>query len=210
MAFKVFKNAPTDDVSLIQRMYAALRNDAGESWDAKLFDNMYPELAGSELDIQEKLSKRMPKAKRASLESELADIGARRASLSDALATNPLKTKVELDDGSVINPLANTANLAGNWMSNHKLKTAGLAGTGLMNLAGLFDNDKIVGQGLGLGAGFAAGKILPGLLKTNPLTGSGLALATMAGGSLGSLFDKLMAKKAEEEAAVQAAYAEQY
>ena len=95
-------------------------------------------------------------------------------------------------------------------MADNKLKTAGLAGTGLMNLAGLFDNDKIVGQGVGLGAGFAAGKILPELLKKNPLTGSGLALATMAGGSLGSLFDKLMAKKAEEEAAMQAQYAGAY
>ena len=125
---------------------------------------------------------------------------------------NPLSTKkLQFADGEdAFSGLGTTTALAGNWMADNKLKTAGLAGTGLMNLAGLFDNDKIIGQLLGGAGGFAAGKLLPGVLKANPLTGSGLALAVMGGGALGSLFDKLMAKKAEEEAAMQAAYAGQY
>lgn len=100
--------------------------------------------------------------------------------------------------------LGTTAALAGNWMADHKLKTAGLLGAGAANVAGLFDNPNVIGQLAGLGGGFAAGKMLIPKLTKNPLTGSGMALATMGGGALGSLFDKLMANKDAQK------YQEQY
>ena len=95
--------------------------------------------------------------------------------------------------------LGATASLAGNWMADHKLKTAGLGALGIGNIAGLFDNPNIIGQLAGLGGGFAAGKLLIPKITKNPLTGSGMAIATMGGGFLGSLFDKLMAAKKQEE-----------
>lgn len=94
--------------------------------------------------------------------------------------------------------LGTTAALAKNWMADHKLKTAGLGALGAGNVAGLFDNPNLIGQLAGLGGGFAAGKMLIPKLTKNPLTGSGMALATMGGGFLGSLFDKLMAAKDQE------------
>ena len=108
--------------------------------------------------------------------------------------------KIKYSDGTdAFSGLGATTALAGNWMADHKLKTAGLAGLGIGNVAGLFDNPNIIGQLAGLGGGFAAGKQLVPKLTKKPLTGSGLALATMGGGFLGSLFDKLMAAKAKEQ-----------
>ena len=75
--------------------------------------------------------------------------------------------------------------------SAHPLQTAGGALTTGMNLAGLIDNDKFGGQigGLALGGLASYG------LGLNP----GYAyLATTAGGALGSLFDKLRAKREAE------------
>jgi hypothetical protein len=123
----------------------------------------------------------------------------------------PLSTdKIAIEGLPERTGLGATASLAGNWIADHKLKSAGLRLLGAGNVAGLFDNPNIIGQLVGLGGGLAAGKLLPGALKMKPFTNSGVALATMGGGFLGSLFDKLMAAKAEEEAAMQAAYAGQY
>lgn len=75
--------------------------------------------------------------------------------------------------------------------SANPLQTAGGALTTGMNLAGLTDNDKFGGQigGLALGGLASYG------LGLNP----GYAyLATTAGGALGSLFDKLRAKREAE------------
>lgn len=130
-----------------------------------------------------------------------------------AASANPLSFKgqsVKLGDG--VHEFSNagvTGKLMGDWIKNNKLKSAGLGATGLMNIGGLFDDDQLVGQLAGLGGGFAAGKLLlPKVLGKGPLTGSGMALATMTGGALGSLFDKLMAKKKEEETMQQAQYAQ--
>lgn len=93
-------------------------------------------------------------------------------------------------------------------MRAHPFKTAGIGLGGLMNVSGLFDNDKLIGQVAGLGAGGLAAKYILPKFGMGGIANS--ALAVMGGGALGSLFDKLMAKKAEEEAAMQAAYAGQY
>ena len=75
--------------------------------------------------------------------------------------------------------------------SAHPLLTGAGALTGGMNIAGLTDNDKFGGQ---LG-GVALGGLASYGLGLNP----GYAyLATSAGGALGSLFDKLRAKREAE------------
>ena len=86
--------------------------------------------------------------------------------------------------------------------SAHPFATgAGMLTTG-MNVAGLMDNDKFGGQIGGLALG-GLGSYLAGL---NP----GYAyLATTAGGALGSLFDKLRAKR-EQEAQQAQAYQQAY
>ena len=74
----------------------------------------------------------------------------------------------------------------------HPFKTAGLVGLGAGNIGGLTDNDKFGGQ---LG-GLALGGLGSYLMGANPYT----ALAmTLGGGELGSLFDKLRAKKEQPQ-----------
>lgn len=94
--------------------------------------------------------------------------------------------------------IGTTTKLAGNWIRDHKLKSAGL-GLGIgANLAGLFDNPNMAGQLLG-GAGAGIGANLLAKHLGSPLTASGTALAALGGGTLGSLFDKLMYKKQQEQ-----------
>jgi hypothetical protein len=78
----------------------------------------------------------------------------------------------------------------------------GLNATG--NIAGLFDNDKILGQA----AGTALGALAPKLLSKIPgpvgmfaggLGALGKANSAMIGGNLGALFDNLRAKKEQEQ-----------
>lgn len=85
------------------------------------------------------------------------------------------------------------------WIGEHKLKTLGYGLGGTMNLAGLTDNDKFGGQigGAALGAGLGSLGFLPG--------GVGAVPAAMFGGAIGSLFDKLRAKR-EQEAQYQNQY----
>lgn len=131
-----------------------------------------------------------------------------KAGVNDPL--NFKKNTVDLGDGNsaVFRNAGTTGRLLVENMKAHPFKTAGGALLGGANLAGLFDNDKIIGQAAGLGAGGLAAKYLLPKFGVGGIANG--ALAVMGGGALGSLFDKLMAKKAEEEAAMQAAYAGQY
>lgn len=74
----------------------------------------------------------------------------------------------------------------------HPFKTAGLVGLGASNIGGLMDNNKFGGQLGGLALG-GLGSYLSG---ASPYTA---AMLTMGGGALGSLFDKLRAKKEQEQ-----------
>lgn len=90
--------------------------------------------------------------------------------------------------------LGNTAKLLGANLTSNLPATLGTAANIGANVAGLFDNDKIGGQliGTALGAG------IPALFgaKLGPLAYVNLAAG---GGTLGSLFDTLRAKKAQEQ-----------
>jgi len=105
-----------------------------------------------------------------------------------------------VDLGSALNATGNTLS-AGNLGSlalgaakAHPFKTAGLVGLGASNIGGLTDNNKFGGQlgGLALG-GLGAHALAQG----NPYL---QAIMTMGGGALGSLFDKLRARKEMEQA----------
>lgn len=92
-----------------------------------------------------------------------------------------------------------TAKVLGANMAAHPFKSAagGLLAAG--NIAGLFDDPNIIGQFIGLGGGAAASKFLTPKFTNKPFGIANSALLTLGGGYLGSLFDKLMAKKAEEQ-----------
>lgn len=77
------------------------------------------------------------------------------------------------------------------YVKAHPYMSTGLGLGATANIAGLFDNDKVGGQLLGGALGGIA---------TIPfqMTPQGRVLAAMAGGTLGSLYDKLAAKKEQE------------
>lgn len=76
----------------------------------------------------------------------------------------------------------------------HPFITAGTAANGAMNVAGLFDNDKILGQAIGT----AAGAILPKALGMglSPLAALNVA---MGAGNLGAMFDIMRSKKEQQK-----------
>lgn len=93
--------------------------------------------------------------------------------------------------------LAPTLQSAGAYMKAHPWMSAGLGVTGTSNLAGLFDNSKVGGQLVGLGAGAGLGyKVLPMLMQN--VSPQAKVLATLGGGTLGALFDSLRQKQEDE------------
>lgn len=101
------------------------------------------------------------------------------------------KAQSVLDSGAW-NPGENrelTKQVMGDWFANNKLRALGY-GTGIAtNFAGLTDNDKFGGQLMGAGLGGALSYFghTPGGIGTVPMM--------LIGGSIGSLFDKLRAKR---------------
>lgn len=88
------------------------------------------------------------------------------------------------------------------WTKANKPAALGTGLLGAANLGGLFDNDKLLGQGIGAIAGAAAPYLFTKFTGI-PLNISKLGRANLAmgGGALGSLFDVLRAKKAKEQEA---------
>lgn len=122
----------------------------------------------------------------------------------EALGENPAKDAVEklfgdygitsMDD-TAVKALANdpykngnALNILGSYTGAHPLKTAAGIGLGAMNVGGLTDNDYTGGQ--------IAGSLIGGL-GSKFLGGGFSPIATLAGGALGSLFDKLRQKQAD-------------
>lgn len=115
--------------------------------------------------------------------------------IASKITEHPFATKVPLEEGSniMLNPLKTTASGAWNAIKAHPYKT-GLTGLNAgLNIAGLVDNDEILGQAVGAIGGGLIGAAIPGV---GPL---GIANAAMGGGALGGLFDVLRSKKKQEE-----------
>lgn len=89
------------------------------------------------------------------------------------------------------------ANNLKNWIKSHPAQTAGYGLTGAMNIGGLFDNDKVLGQLGGAAGGYGITQI-PKVATFLNSHGVNPAIVSMAGGALGSLFDELRAKKEED------------
>lgn len=84
----------------------------------------------------------------------------------------------------------------GGWVYKNPAAAAGLGLGGAANIAGLFDNDKVIGQltgaGLGVGGSLLANKL--GAHLSNPMV-AGISLGT---GALGAFFDMLRANKEKQ------------
>lgn len=92
-----------------------------------------------------------------------------------------------------VSPFKTLASGALGNLKAHKAATAGTALNAALNIGGLVDNDKFLGQLLGTAGGALLGA--KGL-EFGPL---GIANTAMLAGNLGMLFDKLQAKKEQEE-----------
>jgi hypothetical protein len=93
----------------------------------------------------------------------------------------------------------------------HPYQALGTGANAAGNVAGLFDNDKILGQAVGTGLGLAAPKLLSMVPGPIGAFGKGLGLLgkanfAMGGGNLGALFDSLRAKQEQEQMAAQQYY----
>jgi hypothetical protein len=115
--------------------------------------------------------------------------------LLGAFSEHPFSRKIDLGGKAVGNSLGNTLGMVGSAVQAHPWATAGLGAMGLANISGLVDDDKIGGQLVG-GLGAGIGSALAGV---SPMTSIALGLG---GGTLGSLFDKLRAKKEAEQQAM--------
>ena len=112
----------------------------------------------------------------------------------NAMRQKPFAWKLPVDGSeATVSPLKT---MGGSLWNNIKAHPGKAAGTGLNaagNIAGLVDNDKLLGQVLGTAGGALLGSKLLGF---GPL---GIANMAMGGGNLGALFDALRSKKEQEE-----------
>ena len=132
------------------------------------------------------------KAQQDSAGEELGNMFAKHKSAQNAFAQHPFSTKVDLGDGVTGNSLKNTGSMLLKNVQAHPFISAGIGALGAANIAGLVDDNKIGGQLVG---GLAGG-VIPAVMGASPMTAIGLGLG---GGMLGSLFDKLRAKKEAEQ-----------
>ena len=109
---------------------------------------------------------------------------------------------VDLATGKPISKLKLAGKSAVQSAKMHPWATAAGGVTGALNIAGLFDNDKVGGQLLGAGAGLAIPALLAKGGAISALNPGTAAIISGAGGALGSLFDKLRAKKEAEQQAM--------
>lgn len=96
--------------------------------------------------------------------------------------------------------LADLFKQLGGWVKTHPKSAIGTGLNAAGNVAGLVDNDKLLGQAAGLAIGAFApgilGKALGKKILLSPLMRANIA---MGGGQLGALFDSLRAKQEEEQ-----------
>lgn len=114
------------------------------------------------------------------------------------LAEHPLKGRIDLAEGmdGTMSPLTTSGGLLWENIKANKGKAIGTGLLGAGNIAGLVDNDEILGQAVGSGLGTLAGLAIKPVAGWGPL---GVVNSAMVGGNLGALFDALHSKKAQEE-----------
>lgn len=106
----------------------------------------------------------------------------------DVFSENPLNVGNVTLGKKATRPIWNTTQLLGSNIKAHPFKAGGTALNAGLNLAGLFNDDKWLGQALGT----AAGALLPSVMGGfSPL---GTVNTAMLGGNIGSLFDTLNSK----------------
>lgn len=205
-AFKTNK-----DLSWGQNLYAQLLHHAGgdDYARAKIIPRIYKNdnaLLKTHSDTLESLMEQLDATDAGEIEmidllngkidaeaDSIKSIFNRQDSALGALAKNPLSTKVDVaGSAKPVNALMNTVRTAGGAIKAHPFAAAGLGALGATNLAGLVDDNKVGAQLIG----GAAGAAIPALFGASPLTTIAVG---MGGGALGSLFDKLRAKKESEQ-----------
>lgn len=205
-AFKTNK-----DLSWGQNLYAQLLHHAGgdDYAHAKIIPRIYKNddaLLKTHADTLESLMEQLDATDAGEIEmiellngkidaeaDSIKSILNRQDSALGALANNPFSTKVEVaGSAKPVNALMNTVRTAGGAVKTHPFAAGALGLAGAANIAGLVDNNKVGGQLIG----GAAGAALPALFGASPMTTIALGAT---GGALGSLFDKLRAKKEAEQ-----------
>lgn len=121
---------------------------------------------------------------------------------------NTLKSKVSPQLTKAGGSVGEMFKNLGGFVKAHPYQSIGTGLNAAGNVAGILDNDKILGQGVGTALGMAAPKLLskvPGPIGAiaGGLGALGKANLAMAGGNLGALFDSLRAKKEQEQAIMQ-------
>lgn len=114
------------------------------------------------------------------------------------LTEHPLKGRIDLAEGmdGTMSPLTTSGGLLWENIKANKGKAIGTGLLGAGNIAGLVDNDKILGQAVGSGLGTLAGLAIKPVAGWGPL---GVVNSALVGGNLGALFDNLRAKKEQED-----------
>lgn len=114
------------------------------------------------------------------------------------MTAHPLSWSTPVAEGSedMLHPLLDTGTVLWDNVKANKGKAIGTGILGASNIAGLVDNDKLLGQAIGTGLGAGAGMLLRPVTGFGPL---GVANTAMAGGLVGSLFDTLSAAREKKQ-----------
>lgn len=182
----------------LTELFGQLHSNASDAYRFKALDKMglMPGAPTSYNAIANLLNnENTASATREAAQGAFERMGTMAGGFEGQMAANPLKTKLDIN-GTTVNPLKYNMGALGSAIKAHPFKAAGIGALGAANLAGLFDNEQIGGQLIGGLGGGALAHFLP----VSPIAKVAIGLG---GGTLGSLFDKLRAKKAEEQAMAQ-------
>lgn len=182
-------NAPKNDPGYMKRLMAYLYNtEAAGGVKGQGIMDFYKQQNNADIPIVDG---------KINLEDPLIAQAANTANAAqNAALEHPFSTSVDFSSGGQdynINGLKNTGSILWSNVKAHPLATIGTAANLGTNVAGLFDNDQFLGQLAGYGLGALGNHML--FNNVNPV---GQANIMMAAGALGSLFDKLLAKKKAE------------
>jgi hypothetical protein len=194
-------------MAYLQDFFKQIYGNVSPEWGLNRMNDLIPGGAAKYNNIQNILAnKKIPLGQQNAATAALKNLSTKSAGIEDVFAANPLKTKIDIN-GVTANPLKYNLGAVGQAIKAHPFKAAGLGVLGAANISGLMDDDKVGGQLVG-GLGGAALPMLMTKLGMAAPTPIGKLAMVMGGGALGSLFDKLRAKKEVEEQAAAQPYAQ--